>query len=452
MKGQGQVTVRVLDATGSRTLSGARVAIIRESRIESWTEATTSDDSGAAVFAQAHAGLFDVCARGANHGMACETNVGLVAGGELRVELRLPKGGHLEGQVFLPDGSPAQGVMLRIGEDADLSAWTDTEGRYRLSGLSSGPHVVTLTTQEGPAFPRQVMMESGEDARLDVRLAGFTDVKVVPIRTGPRKGAVVDSVYAGAELSRQKDGSWAGRVEASERNINLYVSGESGGVQVRGHKEVTLSPGIPAVFRVPFGPWKLPALIWTDTPRQRSPGHFELAGHVVLANGRPAEHVHLVRAKPWDGTARCGNTPPSYERFRFDGSAFVVPFQEGEATLYAWTEDGQAGSVTVTGTQNGRVEANIVLKNTGGITGTVDATTLKPEDVAGGLISLDDRGPPPTQVVHPDGRFFVAGLEPGEHSMRVESRQGAPLRVLITEGRLTNLGNVSQPDRAESGP
>lgn len=36
--------------------------------------------------------------------------------------------------------------------------------------------------------------------------------------------------------------------------------------------------------------------------------------------------------------------------------------------------------------------------------------------------------------------------------MRVESRHGAPLRVLITEGRLTNLGNVSQSDRPESGP
>ena len=205
LDGTGTVQVRVVSTREARPLPGVTVALFREpSGLDAPPERTGStDEAGRAVFAELRAGVFTVCARGAQHPEVCNRG-GVVAGGTLSLEPRLAPGAVVVGQVLRADGSPAADVQLTAQANLDpgleermtwaLEARTDAEGRYRLEGLPPGELWLRSSSPEGQGPSHAVEgLKEGEETRFDFRVAGFTPVTVrrKPTRARPFQGPLV---------------------------------------------------------------------------------------------------------------------------------------------------------------------------------------------------------------------------------------------------------------------
>jgi hypothetical protein len=439
--GTGRVRVRAFSARDSRPLAGVTVAILRgPPDLTVPLESVLTDASGEALFPAPRAGVFAVCARGASHAEAC-ADVGLVAGGALSVDLRLPPGAVVAGQVFQLDGTPAAGVRLEAVDEMSpgrmpTEAWTDAEGRYRLDGVSPGSVTLFPFSPEGHGASRFIEhVEAGEAPWLEVWLAGFTPVTVQLVREREGKDDVVESVWVAAHLRPQADGSWSGSVESGARTV--HVVGQRGDFPLQGWTEVTLSPGVPKTLRVPFGIKGSPKVIPIIRGMERKPRFFELAGHVLLPDGSPAPGAHVSLEVPRN-IGPCGNVPRAFSHIRFEGAGFVVRPMTGADKVYAWLDDGRAGSVTLRGQEGEHVVADIRLEETGAVAGVLD---FPPEHVPEGAetISIDDQWFGAWQFAQKDGSFFVAGLAPGEH---VLDTSHGPVPFTVRARERTELGRV----------
>jgi hypothetical protein len=133
--------------------------------------------------------------------------------------------------------------------------------------------------------------------------------------------------------------------------------------------------------------------------------------------------------------------PRRFSHVRFEGSEFVVQPQSSpqKDKVYAWLEDGRAGSVEVSGTPGQRVVAIITLEETGAVTGRLPAE--REEDQRRSIV-IDDLWFGAWHLTEPDGSFFVGGLAPGEHVLTVGD-QKLPFTVRARER--TELGLVRLP-------
>jgi hypothetical protein len=282
-------------------------------------------------------------------------------------------------------------------------------------------------------------VEAGKEARLDVELPGIAQVTVRPVSVrGGWRGTVDSVTVASIPLARQPDGAYRGQVEAGAQTIQL-----TGTPEFHESKQVKLSSGKAQTVDFPLRRNKQTGIVLVR-PESPPPAPFELAGHVFLADGTPVKGVHVsvenVKAEP------CGNVPRHYSHFRFDGSGFVVPPASGSRGVYAWLDDGRAGSVTVAGRPGERVVANITLEETGAVAGRVPL----PEGALPSWIDLtvDDRWFGAWQFTALDGSFVVAGLAPGEHVLEVN---GAKVNFTVRARERTELGTVQRaPDPAEA--
>src|SRR5262249_13051546 len=125
-------------------------------------------------------------------------------GGELTgVEVVLRLGAVIEGTVSTPDGSPAAGAHVMASQEsaaAGLSgqtlvgrpeATTDGDGRYRLTGVSEGPHTVLAESSGFPPARKQLQVQSGANA-LDLRLEQGAEISGrTASREGPVAGATI---------------------------------------------------------------------------------------------------------------------------------------------------------------------------------------------------------------------------------------------------------------------
>lgn len=460
LDGTGQVRVRVVSEKDQGPLAGAMVALLkgRPSDVTGPLEYALSDGSGVAFFSATPAGEFNLCARGAGHGERCEENVGLVGGGTVSRTLVLPPGGSVRGQVLLPDGSPAVGVRLMAQRGQWFSpsmpsqAVTDVLGNYHLEGMTPGLSDVTLFVP--PSFPflaegrtalHEVEVEEGETARLDVQLREFVAVVVKPYREGTPGGADrqseseerVDAVSVSVPLAYWGEGQWGGRVEAGVHQA--HVSAFDGMVAFLGRRKVALKPGAPAVIEVGFTKrYVLNGFSGKASPD--APPRFEFSGHVLLPDGSPASGVRIAVQKPREPSYGCGNLPVWYRHIRFDGSAFAVKLLTAQDTVFAWLDNGLAGSVTVSGEKGGRVVADIQLKKTGAIKGRlkVDAETLAYSVPA---FMFSDPYLFPLKLVERDGRFIVAGLPPGKDT-NLLSEGSASHPYVIQAGVAIDVGEL----------
>ncbi len=444
--GTATVRVRVLSARTGEPLAGASAGFVlpRRGRPLEPFALMRADASGLATFSTARPGIFTVCAYGPGHAQACERDVGVVAGGTLSVDLRLPAvSGTVLGTVRQQDGSPAAGVRLVAQASYPVSdtevmtveALTDAQGAYRLEGLTPGDHRVFLHTPEGgqadPRFVEEV--KAGQEVRLDIGLAGFAPLTVEVTRPKGEARDPEESITADAvELTLQADGTYQGTVEVTTRHV---VGSDS--LDRRASRDVKLAPGkpqrvkLPALARIKGMPFIL--------PRGGKPTFFELAGHVLLADGTPVKGMRVSVQEPMDGP--CGNVPRRFSHVRFEGSEFVVQPQSSSRkdTVYAWLEDGRAGSVEVSGTPGQRVVAIITLEETGAVTGRLPAE--REEDERRSIV-IDDLWFGAWHLTEPDGSFFVGGLAPGAHVLTVGEHK-LPFTVRARER--TDLGLVRLP-------
>lgn len=443
--GTATVRVRVLSARTGEPLPGASIGFVLSTRGnpgEPFATART-DAAGLATFPAARPGVFTVCAQGLGHAQVCERDVGLVAGGTLSVDLRLPPGGTLLGTVRQRDGSPVAGVRLVARhiypfldmEVMTVEALTDAQGAFRLEGLTPGSYRVYPHAPQGQGESRFVNeVKAGEETRLDIGLAGFASLTAEVVWPKGKAPPTQVSVSAGeVALTRQKDGTYQGNLEAGTLTVSGY---DTLGRQTS--RKVKLSSGKPQRIKLPplASPRRLPFI----RPRLESePTFFELAGHVLLADGTPVKGMRVSVEQPFSG--RCGNVPRRFSHYRFEGSEFVVQPQSDrqKETVYAWLEDGRAGSVEVSGTPGQRVVGIITLAETGAVTGRL---TAQREDEFPISIVIDNQWFGAWQFTEPDGSFFVGGLAPGAHVLTIRDQQ-LPFTVRARER--TELGLVRLP-------
>jgi len=314
-----------------------------------------------------------------------------------------------------------------------VEALTDAQGSFQLEGLTPGPHQVFPHAPQGQGNDRFVEeVKAGEEVRLDIGLAGFAPVTAELVwPKGEQQDAEVEVTAGVVTLTRQEDGTYQGNVEAG----TTFVSGsDSWGRQAS--RKVKLAPGKPQRVKLPKLAFdrRLPII----RPRPK-PEFFELAGHVLLADGTPVKGMRVSVQKPIDGP--CGNVPREFSHVRFEGSDFVVQPRSGpqKEKVYAWLDDGRAGSVEVSGTPGQRVVTIITLEETGAVTGRLPTST---EDDFPTDIVIDDRWFGAWQYSEPDGSFFVGGLAPGTHVLKVGDQQ-VPFTVRARER--TELGLVRLP-------
>jgi hypothetical protein len=442
--GTATVRVRVLSAQTGEPLAGASAGFVlpRRGRPVEPFALTRADASGIATFSTARPGVFTVCAYGPGHAQACERDVGVVAGGTLSVDLRLPAAsGTLLGTVRQQDGAPVEGVRLVAHSSYPVSdtevmtveALTDAQGAFRLEGLTPGDHLVFPHAPQGQGVYRFVEeLEAGEEVRLDIGLAGFAPLTAELMwPKGEQPDPEVEVTVGHVTLLRQEDGTYQGNVEAGKTSVR----GSDPWGRVASH-EVKLSPGKPQRVKLP----KLAFHKGMPIIRPRGkPEFFELAGHVLLADGTPVKGMRVSVSKPIDGP--CGNVPREFAHVRFEGSEFVVQPQSGpqDQKVYAWLDDGRAGSVEVSGTPGQRRVAIITLEETGAVTGRLPA---QKEDDFPTDIGIDDGWFGAWHFTEPDGSFFVGGLAPGAHVLKVGDQE-LPFTVRARER--TELGLVRFP-------
>ncbi|QSQ16722.1 hypothetical protein [Myxococcus landrumensis] len=479
--GTGQVRVRVVSAKDQRPLAGVMVALLRDAPVDITEplEAATTDARGMAFFAAAHAGHFNICARGAGHAESCEENVGLVAGGAVESALVLPPGASIRGQVLHVDGTPAVGVrVMAVGTSyhplqMPTQAVTDFAGRYHLDGVSpAGPRVLPFDgatprdvdvylflpalapfRSEGWGVPRRISVEEGEQARLDIQLRGFAHVTVIPHRNPDHdwRGAPPESddriqqvwLFEGGQftlpLRRQEDGTWAGLVEVGRRDA--FVVGSTGGLGISAPASLDLVPGVHSVVEAPYVPDPPGMGMSRLFPRPREYRSFALAGHVLLPDGSPVSGARISVEKPSSSFGARMAEAPTHWHFRFQGSGFVVRPEVGSPrVVHAWLEDGRAGSVRVEGREGERVVADIRLQETGAVVGRVRLLSRWPFLLVPQL-AVDGQDDPPLTHVELDGRFSIAGLAPGPHSLTVSGNY-TTYRFVIHAGKVTDLGNL----------
>ncbi|WP_426731083.1 carboxypeptidase-like regulatory domain-containing protein [Myxococcus faecalis] len=450
LDGRGKAQVRVVSAKEQRPLPGATVALLRDPiDISTPLETAVTNAQGIALFSEAPTGVVHLCARGVGHGEACEHDLGLVAGGSISTVLALPPGATLSGQVLNLDGTPAVGVRLMAlsvpshPRQMPTQAVTDANGRYILDGVTPGTVRIHPFTAEARAHPREAEVQAEAWATLDIQLAGFTPVTAKPRRSRsvrwrhfqPAADDDIKAVSVGVPLRRQDDGTWTGLVEAG--NHTVAVTGYHGWRDFHGGKEVALSPGEPVGVQVPYDP---STFLVVGPPHAPTPRYFEFAGHVLLPDGTPAQGARIAVAQPPTYWLRCGNTTPTYQHVRFEGSGFAVKPAAGHRTVYAWLDDGRAGSVTVEGKEGERIVADIRLEDTGAVVGSLDPPA-EPYFAQWPSVRVWDDDDRPLKRITGDGRFIIAGLPPGDHALSLEQD---PKRhaFVIRPGQRTDLGHL----------
>lgn len=426
-------------------------------------ESALTDGEGIARFSSAPAGLFNICARGARHKEFCEEGVGLVAGGTVSSVLALPPGASIRGQVLLPDGSPAAGIRLTAWGDSfdpghlmPTQAVTDVMGNYHLDGVTSGWADILVDApvafpflDEGRYSPRTVEVVGEMDVSLDIQLGALVPVSVRPHLRHTR-GAEFNPDIASVSMAtrwgrsllvRQEDGSWTGRVESGLHHMALVASsGETNivverAVDVRTDKPVVIPvTHVTSVETRRVGPRQ-------SAPVLHEPDTFEFAGHVLLPDGTPARGFRISVRPSYSGPTSCGNGPFVYRHVRFEGSAFAVRLPVVQTFAFVWTDNGFAGFSSSSRKKAGEpVVKDIQLESAGAIQGRVDlfpdfARSRAPD------FRFENQSIYELKHVTQDGRFVIAGIPPGRHSMEIEGN-AATYRFDVQGGVATDLGDL----------
>ncbi|MEM8930994.1 MAG: carboxypeptidase-like regulatory domain-containing protein, partial [Acidobacteriota bacterium] len=205
---------RVLDAEGA-PVAQADVTLSITSADGSMRASTTgTGGDGRFGFESVEAGRVTLDARGAD---ARARSVTLdVASGQVLddVTLRLTEGGAtLTGLVHDPDGVGISGAHVVVGQmgsapitGGPMSAQTDLDGRFELSGLTPDLAMLVVRTSDGRHHERRIDLANGtQDVRIElagtIRLAGV----VVDAEGTPVAGVAISAL--GDDLPQRDDGS-----------------------------------------------------------------------------------------------------------------------------------------------------------------------------------------------------------------------------------------------------
>ncbi len=359
--------------------------------------------------------------------------------GSLPHEVRLPAAAELLGRLLDPKGAPLSGAQIEIETwvSPDLPMMhrmmtrTDSEGRWRLSGLPAGRVALTLRAARYVPVVERFEIEAGERNLGDRRLDFGTDVQVQVVDdTGqPIPGARVDA------------GSGWGQVTADGNGIATLSDLPLAPIELRGAAHHFLSSKVR--LNPPF----------PDAPRLQLPRAFAVVGRIVDAAGTPftaGSLAILATGCSTEGRLREGGgfdldlTP--------EVSGELVFRSPGTQELRVALAPGKPGEIR----DLGDLIARRGVAVTGRVVRAADGTA-----VAGARIWTTRQGADGPDIAWAtrdllevtageDGRFVLGGLLPGPATLRVEAagfaRSQIPLSLealAVTDGAGPDLGTVA---------
>lgn len=142
----------------------------------------------------------------------------LLCGMLLATPARAPAQGTatVQGRVTTDDGRPVQGADVRVGDEA--RTLTDGNGAFRLSGLSSGRHTVTVSYLGFQTARKRLKLEAGESRRLSIGLSREAiEVAEIVVQVPSRRRVWARRMFS--DLIRQH-GHLLSRRQIEERDPN----------------------------------------------------------------------------------------------------------------------------------------------------------------------------------------------------------------------------------------
>jgi hypothetical protein len=328
----------------------------------------------------------------------------------LRIEMKVAR--NLSGQVVGPEGEPVAGASLtRVEAIRRAGGWggsmeplgtTDADGRFRVSGLSSGPVSLQVTAEgyaprsiEGLQIPEDKDLE---DVRITLSRGSVLDVRVLTAEGEPVAGAWVHTSPE-ERLDRPNpmflDQPGRDRTDSAGR-CRLTLP-EAGTFQVSAS-----GPGSSAMARVTAGPGVTPIEL-------RFPAGAEVSGRVIGEDGTgiAGASIHLEQA----GNRRGTNTGP-------DGTFILSTVPDGVYRLKAtWKElTTDSLDVTVAGSPVRGLELRLDRPAERRAVLTGHLLGLAPEELLQTRVNAHKKEGGELQSTSPnrEGVYRVEGLEPGE--------------------------------------
>lgn len=318
-----------------------------------------------------------------------------------------PKTATLQGQARDAQG---RGVPARISvktESGPFAAQTqaDAAGNFRLT--VPAPQLLTVAA-DAPGLPawqqQRVRVQPGEAVTLQITFAD----------QAPLRGTVVDP--AGNPVPHAfvvRTGPGEQVVAATDNNGEFLIGAEIGAVElVAVHGEWAPSP--PQQLAGP-----------SAKPVQLRMGAGALVtGKVVDPAGQPINNARVaLDGGQFDGPAV--QTPNSQTVFsQADGTFSLGPLRPGLLDLRAETAGKPPGSAKGVRATSGATASGVVIVLTAGATVKGRVTQkANGQPVAGARVTLLDGGlggDGPAGVTDADGRYAVAGVSAGLHTLRVD--------------------------------
>ncbi len=390
----------------TRLAAGALMS--RQSKVEHQSQ---SDAAGRFRFERASPGILRLSARADGWIGAELSGLEMPPGGELvGLRLVLERGATVTGQVLDAEGQPAAGVSVRVLEPAAasrlpgvMSARTGADGSYVLEEVPPGLRIVVAERKGSEKAAREIQVTAGVNlldlrlARAGVRVSG----RVVDASGSPVPGAIVELLD-----------------ETEVRSGPAGQSGEDGGFVLDGVRD---------------GRYLLRASAagYAGTTR-REP--LEVAGlpvsgiEVALSRGSTVrgELLGLETAQRALVRVVASRKVNDYAlgQVRHDGSYRIVNLGPGVWDIRAVAPDGPQARGRVT-LAPGVTETRLDLDFSSGLslTGQVMASgrAVPGIDVYLRGAYVDVLAGSTTDV---EGRFRLAGLEPGRYRLEVHSERG----------------------------
>jgi hypothetical protein len=156
--------------------------------------ATTTNEKGEFTLNQVAPGAYRLVASHSDYAKSIDQNFNVSAGHDIAAyRIVLGKGGEARG-TFTIDGKPQPGAMIvMLGEAGVELVQTDSQGRFDVKGLASGPHMIA-------AFDPSRIASGGAGIQFSPQVVDITEGDAADISLGATGGVKVTGTLAGGDL------------------------------------------------------------------------------------------------------------------------------------------------------------------------------------------------------------------------------------------------------------
>src|ERR1051325_4375974 len=340
--------------------------------------------------------------------------------GEARVEIRVPrqpKGGTVKGRVAYEDGKAAanaQVVFLNRAEvrgrmlgPTKLSALTDKNGEYSISGLPPGDYLVSARLEEPRIIDKQGRVIGGGLLILTYYPSATSTQSATPVHLDDSQALSDVNITLVKRATHVINGTLVSRSSGSARPL--------AGIHVRLRNRDDLD--------LPFSTGTDDRFIWTGAHGRFSFNNVMDGDYVIsIGGGMNSAPPTLARPSAQGAPVRLGLPPRMRdmsqmpERFPRGGSSQMLIEKQQEVRVAG----ADVNNLTIELSEGGRISGRVVIEGEGRIPSRLVITSeLKP----------GERRPSAFVRPDPDGNFTMSGVPEGPLSLDVIISPPQPLYV-----------------------